>query len=175
MNSDNEESVTFKQKINAIGSKYHTPITLLGLLISVIIFYIFGLTVHEYFHLRIADCFGISGYIKFTWFGGVFVSYTIPSEPALFMIKIAGGLGTAFVMLLLWAYARWTCSKWDLNIEFATAFIGSVHLVYGIFEGLFLESESFTIISVIAMTVVSVVVSVIYFDDIFEYVQSVND
>jgi hypothetical protein len=174
MNSDNEEASTFKQKINAIGSKYHTPITLLGLLITVFIFYIFGLTVHEYWHLRIADCFGISGYINFTWFGGVFVTHTIPTEPDFFLIKLAGGLGTAVVMAFLWAYARWTCSKWDLNIEFATALIGSIHLVYGIFEGLFLGSGSFTLISVIAMAVVSVVVSVIYLDDIVEYIQSDN-
>lgn len=174
MTSDSEESSTLKQKINAIGSKYHTPITLIGLLVSVFIFYIFGLTVHEYWHLRIADCFGVGGFIDFTWFGGVYMPHTIPPEPAWFLIKLAGGLGTAFVMSLLWAYARWTYSKWDLNIEFAAALIGAIHLFYGIVEGILLESRYFAIIAAIAVIAACIIVVVIYMGEIIEYVRHDN-
>ena len=105
----------------------------------------------------------------------MFVPDSVPPEPAWFLMKLAGGLGAAFVMSLLWTYAHWTYSKWDLNIEFATALIGAIHLFYGIVEGILLESKYFELMSAIAIIAASIIVTIIYAEEIIDYVSQEPD
>jgi len=104
-----------------------------GFLISIIIFYIMAIPLHEWFHYVAGAMEHVSGSVTYPGlFGGFYVFTPMPSHP--WIIYLAGGYGVAFIYYLVWWFAWKNPSKWDLDDEVAVALVGATQFGYAIGE-----------------------------------------
>jgi hypothetical protein len=100
-----------------------------------VIYTMFSVAVHEYFHYNVLRMLGGEGYAVFTWFGGAVVIEKFPPNPqAMTLVALAGGVGVG--MLLIFS-AIWDYISKDFEEMLAELVIGFAQLSYGLYEGLF--------------------------------------
>ena len=101
--------------------------------ITCTIYCLFGMLVHQWSHLCVAQLMGVQGYVRYEWmFGGEF--WATSWHPQGWIILLSGGLGSAIVLGLLWWRARVSPTKWDLDDESMLALWGLTQLGQAIAE-----------------------------------------
>jgi len=105
------------------------------LLFYVVVYLMFSVAVHEYFHYNVLRMLGGEGYATFTWFGGAVVITKAPPQPwGMLLVALTGGVGTGIFLI---AAAYWDYVSRDFEEMLAELIIGFAQLSYGIFEGFF--------------------------------------
>ena len=131
-------------------------------IITILIFYVFTVAIHEWIHLEAVYFFGGDGYIVKTAYGGAMKFTVMPTYPTI--TAFAGGLGVAGLYLLIMSL------DWLDDIEQAAAMIplATSQFAYGLVEGLLIFTipfEEFFNIAQIALAIgwfVGFVISFIY-------------
>ena len=110
-------------------------LTALGITLFVIAFFSVG--VHEQFHVLGASLVGIDSYARYTWTGGYVVALSTPDEAQRQVIRVAGGLGTAALLMVLWylAHRQTKYTDWELDDALSFLLIATWQFTYAWFDG----------------------------------------
>ena len=113
-----------------------TPILKVGaIIVSLLLFYLIAVTLHEMSHYLVLTGLGGAGYITFPDAFTGLTYITRPPTHGLWAVYFAGGLGAFALMITLWAISRLTPTRWDMDDEFALAVAMAFNLTYGLAEG----------------------------------------
>lgn len=107
---------------------------LVNFIISLCLFAIVGLTVHEYCHYAAAAMLGVSGYVVYPQLmGGLFVPTS--SLPVMgWLIYPSGGVLCAVILFAIWFLGTRVGTPWDIDDASSIYLIATVQLLYGIAE-----------------------------------------
>ncbi|MGA2160206.1 MAG: hypothetical protein ABSG90_13455 [Dehalococcoidia bacterium] len=106
---------------------------LIGTLISIAIFYLMGVPLHEWCHYAASTAFGGSGFVTYPGLlGGIY--HFICNASNNWFVYLAGGLGVFVVYMLLWVFQWKIAGRWDMDDQAALVLIGATQLGYGIGE-----------------------------------------
>jgi len=138
---------------------------ILNIFVSLLVFSLISIPVHEWCHYWVCEWLGGEANVTYpTMISGHYEYYgTVSNEMA---VMFAGGLGTFLFFSMLWALARWTPTRWDLDDEFAVCLTGVTQLGYAFCEG-FDISAGMVISSVMGFT--SIVVIAAYASSLIDF------
>lgn len=98
------------------------------LLFVFVIYYMIGVSAHEFFHYNVGSMLGYTPSAHFTWFSGYVTftpSFTVPDA---IMVGIAGGLGVCIFYVLLSYFTD------DWESDMSLHFFAVLHGVYSVHE-----------------------------------------
>ena len=106
----------------------------LNIAITVAIFLVLSVPIHEWGHFWACKLLGGEANITFDSIAQGWCHITELPDTGMWVVRLAGGMTVFIVYVILWLLARWTPTRWDLDDELATVIVGSSHFVYSIFE-----------------------------------------
>mgnify|MGYP001605984120 CR=1 FL=1 len=113
---------------------------LFSFVLSTVIFGWVAAPIHEGFHLLAAKSLGGGGRIDLMWGGyGLFAYTGLAQGWEILLMKLAGGLGTAVVVGVLWAISAYQLryTLWELDDVAGLALIALLNLAYAPMDAFF--------------------------------------
>ena len=121
------------------------------MLITLVLYYMMGVALHEYWHANVARILGYSASAHFHWFSGWVDLPVFPTNPLhIILIGIVGGGGVALFYILISLFTNDWETKMVLNL------FAPLHGTYAICEVLYL----FELISIQVLAVIPIVITV---------------
>lgn len=113
---------------------------MMGLILTLLFWFIFTTPLHEMFHYAAAFAVGIRGGNVTFVFGGGFYNYPDGVLVTTFqrtIVSMAGGIGTALFLALVWTYNSWVLkfSLWELNNTVSVFVVATTQFIYAFFDG----------------------------------------
>jgi hypothetical protein len=106
---------------------------LIGTLISIAIFYLMGVPLHEWCHYEASSAEHGQGFVTYPGLFGGFYEFTVYPHHA-WVVFLAGGLGVFVIYMLLWVFQWKIAGRWDMDDQAALVLVGATQLGYGIGE-----------------------------------------
>ena len=122
-------------------------------IVSLVIFMLVGLTLHEYGHYLVAKLHGVTGYVQYPYLlGGVF--WPDPLGQIITLdVYLAGGLFTFVVFALLYWFGL-TGKRWDWDDLAGLGINALVQLCYGLAEtSLYYSQATFNWLAPLAVAI----------------------